>query len=134
MARVTVIKDDLTGREIDEQSVITVEWVFGDQEGTFEGSEGSIAAVLQLLRDHNLQGVIAMHNGGCPQAPKAMQPKKPRVSRANGDHSSSDTRQWCATLPGIAAVKRLGITVPAKGKMPKALIEEWREWQASNTQ
>lgn len=128
--RKEVIYDDLTGQQIDDTDLQTVDVLFAGYTGTFEGTADSVKALTELFaskdstRLRELLGATMLTI--TPKAP----PKAASRTRASGDHSAHHARQWCATEAGQAAVKRLGVSVPAKGKMPAALIQAWRESQA----
>lgn len=134
--RKEVIYDDLTGQEVEQSELHEVEVQFGELVGTFEGTAESVKALTDLFASQDTAKLRELLGkpAAKPATKKAAKPAaKPvgTVARADRDHSARDARLWCATEPGQAAVKRLGITVPAKGKMPNALIEAMREWQAS---
>ena len=130
MRKIT-IHDDLTGQPVAEADLQTEEFLFAGITGTFEGTAGSVKALVALFSDQDstrLRELLAA-------TPAKAEPKKAAKAgskpRAAGDHSARDAREWCATEDGQAAVSRLGATVPAHGQMPKTLIEAWQQWQES---
>ena len=119
----TITKDDLTHEIIDADRVVSVEVMMGDRTGTFEATQETQDAVAALLFDHDPSKVMKLL--GIAAAPTA--PHGKTVRSRNGDGDSSNARAWCKTPEGKAAAGRLGATVPDKGRMPKQLIEAWRE-------
>jgi len=123
----TITRDDLTHDVIDPGRAVSVEIMVGTRIGTFEATEESQAAIAAMLFDHDPSKVKALLGIAPPKPANPAMPNGKAPRNRNGDGESAMARQWCRTPDGKAAVDRLGIAMPEKGRMPKQLIQAWRE-------
>jgi len=120
--RETVIRDDLTHELITEAQLAKAAYVFGELEGTFEGRQASVDALVALFRDHDSTKLAALLPG--PE-PKAAKPKARTGKHGGGEFAQA--RAWAKTPEGQETVTRLGLKVAEAGKVSGDLVKAWHE-------
>ena len=117
--------DDLTGQEVSESELASIEVMFGEEwTGTVELTGASKAAVLALLRDHDTTKLAAL----LPRPePKPAGKPRTRKSGSHGGGEHAQAREWCKTPEGLAVAEQIGIMPTDKGRMPEQLVEAWRK-------
>lgn len=123
----TITRDDLTHEVIPDDDAIVIDLIVGNREGKFEATRASHDAIAALLFDRDPSKVMALigTRAGASAPAKPANTAKAAGRKGGGPHASA--RAWCETPPGQAAAKRLGIPPTAKGRMPKALVDAWRD-------